>query len=240
MTELNTGDLIKFGKYDWRVLDVQNGKALFLSERVIEKRKYHGEFAGVTWETCDLRKFLNGEFLERFSAPERAKIAEAKVINSDNPWFKTPGGNDTLDRVFLLSLDELVRYFGDSGQLNSETPDDNDLINDRFNPLRIAVNAKDKPLHWWLRSPGSSNEYDESKLPPEERGRSYCAASVDTYGRIYVRGFSVNNGVINDADFEIYGSSRSDQKFDADSHSWFIRPAMWLTLENCTATVSNG
>ncbi|MCL2026723.1 MAG: DUF6273 domain-containing protein [Leptospirales bacterium] len=81
----------------------------------------------VTWEDCDLRKVLHGIFLkEYFTLEERAKIVEVTNENPDNPWFKNPrssnvqtarfvaGGKPTKDKVFLLSLPELFRYFGDS------------------------------------------------------------------------------------------------------------------------------
>ena len=38
---LRSGDTLCFGKHDWRVLDIHNGNALLLSEKIIEKRKYH-------------------------------------------------------------------------------------------------------------------------------------------------------------------------------------------------------
>ncbi len=33
------------------------------------------------------------------------------VANEDNPIFGTPGGNDTSDKIWLLSLGELEKYF---------------------------------------------------------------------------------------------------------------------------------
>ena len=37
------GGKIKFGKYDWYVLDKQNDKMLIITEKVIEKRAYHNK-----------------------------------------------------------------------------------------------------------------------------------------------------------------------------------------------------
>ena len=44
----NIGDIIQFGGHDWRVLDVRDGKALLLSDKIIEKRPYHDEYEDVT------------------------------------------------------------------------------------------------------------------------------------------------------------------------------------------------
>jgi len=56
------GDIIPFGQWDWRVLAVENGKALLITQDVIELRSYHNEKVDVTWETCELRAYLNGAF----------------------------------------------------------------------------------------------------------------------------------------------------------------------------------
>jgi serine/threonine protein kinase len=119
----HVGDIVNFGRYysQWRVLDVQDGKALLLSEYVIEDRAYHGEWSAdtpdreyeTTWAECDLRAYLNGEFLDRyFSEDERSQIAETYIVNDDNPWtwqwelyITRSGGDNTTDRVFLLSVE---------------------------------------------------------------------------------------------------------------------------------------
>lgn len=36
-----SGAKIRFGKYDWYVLDEQDDRALIITEKVIEKRPYH-------------------------------------------------------------------------------------------------------------------------------------------------------------------------------------------------------
>ncbi|MDR0474164.1 MAG: DUF6273 domain-containing protein, partial [Treponema sp.] len=59
--------IIRFGGYTWRVLDVQGGEALIITEEVIEQRKYNNVYKDVSWETCDLRKYLNGGFLRKFT-----------------------------------------------------------------------------------------------------------------------------------------------------------------------------
>lgn len=119
---MKTGDIIPFGKYEWRVLDVQNGKALLLSEKIIEQRAYHDPFASspplsdeITWETCTLRGYLNGKFYNSFSEEDKARIIETTIKNPDNLWYGTIGGNDTRDKIFLLSIEEADRYFGNSG-----------------------------------------------------------------------------------------------------------------------------
>ena len=120
---LAVGDIMEFGGYEWRVLELKGGKALVLSDKVLFKMPYQKPLSGyefyitpITWEECDLRQYLNGEFYDAsFSVEEKLLIAETALINHDNPWSGEPGGNNTIDKVFLLSTDEVLRYFGYNG-----------------------------------------------------------------------------------------------------------------------------
>lgn len=159
------GGKIRFGKYDWFVLDKQEDKMLIITEKVIEKRLYHHEEAEITWETCDMRRYLNGEFYNSFDESERARILEVTNENPDNPWYGTKGGNPTQDKIFLLSIDEVIKYFGDSGQLKTRYmyPNCNwckdkflPWIDDEFNINRRAVDDEGIVRFWRLRSPGSN------------------------------------------------------------------------------------
>jgi len=156
------GDIIEFGGKGWLVLDVQEGglfeshRVLIITQDIIGQRTYHGRWTSITWETNDIRNYLNNDFYGRFTAEERQRIAQTAVANYDNPWFGTPGGNDTTDKIFLLSLDELVKYFGDSGQLAHRNHPDNQPwrgFHDRYTGVRVAYSAEG-PGWWWLRSPG--------------------------------------------------------------------------------------
>ncbi|MDR0248657.1 MAG: DUF6273 domain-containing protein [Oscillospiraceae bacterium] len=154
------GDIMEFGGYEWRVLEVSGGKALLLSEYIIEDRLYHDAYAEVTWADCDLRAYLNGEFYLGFSEGDRAKITQTRSSNKDNQWYGTPGGDDTDDYIFLLSLEEVVRYFGDSGQLANRPSEDAKYIDDQYNEARLAYTLDGVQWAWWLRSPG----YDVSNI----------------------------------------------------------------------------
>jgi hypothetical protein len=200
-SESKVGEIVEFGGIEWRVLELSEGKVLLLSEYVLEYRAYNEELTDVTWETCTLRSYLNGEFLNRFSESDRARIAPTRNSNKDNQWSGIPGGNDTDDYIFLLSLEEVVRYFGDSGQLANMPGDAYGGINDQYNEARIAYSAVESPWGepagiasvWWLRSPGSTSD-------------SFGGAYVLGGGNIYVYGVTV------------LGDTG-------------VRPALWLNLE---------
>jgi len=166
---------IQFGAYKWRVLDVQGDKALMITEGVVEKRPYNDAWIGVTWETCTLRKYLNGEFLQKFTEEERRKITETQIRNPDNLWCGTEGGRDTVDKVFLLSLEEVDRYFGDSGDYKNKRGVGKYYFSNAHDSDRQAKFGKEV-CWWWLRSPGDLSD---------------LAAYVDDDGYVYVIGGSV-------------------------------------------------
>ena len=155
---VRVGDIIHFGGHNWRVLDVQDGRALIISENIIERRAYHAWDERITWEHSTLRHYLNNEFLNSFNATDRARITETRVINNNNPWFGTNGGNDTTDRIFLLSLEEVVRYFGNSGRLANQNHPNNENwgFHDQYNTARVARERNGNDWFWWLRSPSYS------------------------------------------------------------------------------------
>ncbi|MCD7890247.1 MAG: DUF6273 domain-containing protein [Ruminococcus sp.] len=124
------GDVIEFGGYSWIVLDKTEDTMLIITEDTIEAKAYNLDYDGVTWEECTLRTYLNGTFYDSFSEEEQMMIAETKSTNFDNSKYGTDGGNDTTDKIFLLSLDEAEEYM---------TEDE----------------RKAKGL-WWLRSPGGT------------------------------------------------------------------------------------
>jgi len=160
-SDTQVGDVIQFGGRDWRVLDVQSDRILIITEHLIENRPYHSDNRnGTIWANGDLRLYLNGEFYHSFSADDRARIVAVTNQNLDNQWAGTSGGGSTFDNIFLLSIDEVVRYFGDSGQFQTGISNEEYWISDEYNANRMAFHADSVGGNlgdvWWLRSPGQS------------------------------------------------------------------------------------
>ena len=117
---INEGDTISFGSYIWRVLEVKDNSVLILTETTIGKAPYHDIAGDTTWEQCNLRKYLNNDFYGKFSEKEKARIIKTKITDRNNPWYDVKCGKPTFDNVFLLSYDDVIRYFGDSGILQNK------------------------------------------------------------------------------------------------------------------------
>ena len=124
---INVGDTVYYGNYEqdgnkkngkedilWRVLDVNNGKALLISDKIIAFRKYNKEDLNITWENSSIREWLNTKFVDTaFSDYEKNILYRKYVVNDNNEEFGVSGGNDTKDSVFLLSIYEAENYFND-------------------------------------------------------------------------------------------------------------------------------
>lgn len=117
----------------WRVLDVQPGRALLLSELILNKLPFNADYDDVRWAACSLRAYLNDGFLSHFSAEVQARLL---TVHLDDGLTAGVAGNETpcLDRVFLLSTSEAVLY----------------LASDLERATTYQGNAKP----WWLRSKG--------------------------------------------------------------------------------------
>jgi hypothetical protein len=178
--QLKKWEPFTFGGYEWLVLDVQPDKALLLSKDCVEKRQYHLLYTDITWEYCTLRQYLNREFFGKFSTTDQHKILTTSNYNPNNPWYGTNGGSTTDDKIFLLSLDEVIECFGDSTakeQLKNR-PGNNRWINSVHFQKEITANMGNTPRLWWLRSPGIAVH----------------AAGVNTGGIVSVYGSRVDNG----------------------------------------------
>lgn len=138
-------------KIDWTIVERRDGMALLVGPGLAMKR-YHETAEKVTWETCDLRQWLNGEFYDAaFSDLEKSLIVETLITNPDNPHNGTDGGNDTLDRVFLLSLDEAMYYFPNE--------DDRETDGTEAAVAQGATRDRYKCVSWLTRTPGRTNLY---------------------------------------------------------------------------------
>lgn len=182
-SDVAAGDIIRLGSYeqdmnasngaesiDWQVLCVEGDKALVVSRYALANMPYHEEKLEISWENCSLRAWLNGDFYNNaFTEEEGELIINTSLENSDNPEYKTEGGNDTYDKLFLLSIEEANEYFATNGKRKSFGTDAVTQYEEEYN-LEGSV-------WWWLRSPG-----DESAF----------AANVGPDGSIYTKGASVS------------------------------------------------
>ena len=120
------GDTLRFGRYTWEVLSVENGQALLLTQNAVMKKEYHhdSQARGAEWAKCTLRKFLNRSFLSStFSPAEQSLIQEhshdnAQITYSDYSGIKEKNPlTPTQDKVFVLSVDEVKKFLPEKRRL---------------------------------------------------------------------------------------------------------------------------
>lgn len=157
----------------WRVLSNTGGQLFLLADQNLDVFQYHTEEETVTWETSTMRSWLNGyrassntggdngtdytgdNFLDAaFSAKEQNAIVVTAVVNDDNPDYGTDGGNDTNDRIFLLSISDVSNrnYFPSYTNFSTNT-----AYVAGGGKLGKGMNGTGEPDWWWLRSPGFYN-----------------------------------------------------------------------------------
>jgi hypothetical protein len=140
LSDASVGDIVVFGDLRWYVIAKTDTGCTLLCEKPVIKSPFNeaGYHTTGTWEDSTLRAWLNKKFYNTFTEEEKALIAKTHNINPDNREYGTPGGNDTDDHIFLLSVDEAnvldkkVRHCGYWYGMDHQW--------------------------WWLRSPGNKQD----------------------------------------------------------------------------------
>ncbi len=187
------GDIVYFGSYEWDnntsngkediewlVLAKENGKVLVISKQALDCQKYNSIYTAVTWENCSLRTWMNGTFLNNaFSADEQAKIATMNVSADKNLEYSTNPGNATKDKIFLLSITEVEKYFT-TDESRKCLPTAYAKAQGAYTSDSYKTASGEATCWWWLRSPGSDH---------------YLAAYVYYDGSVNYIGCSVRNAI---------------------------------------------
>ena len=97
---LGDGDVLYFGTYNnkpiaWKIMKTESNKMLLLAEKPIVQKPFTDDIKKITWETSSLRNWLNDEFINSFSVEQQNQIISTTIGNTN-------------DKVFLLSVDEIV------------------------------------------------------------------------------------------------------------------------------------
>ena len=163
MNGFTAGETITFGHYpqrgdgaepepvEWIVLDIDRNVVTLISKCALDAMPYSGNEPIVSWESCTLRKWLNSHFVDvAFNDDEWAMLFSVKVMAGVNPAFSTDPGNDTQDRVYLLSLEEAEWFF--------RSNEDRICAATAYAKARGAKTNRVDSCLWWLRSPGRQQD----------------------------------------------------------------------------------
>lgn len=178
----SVGDTITFGAYEqdnntsngkeaieWTVLDKDGMSLLLISKQALDCQQYNTSYTDVTWESCSLRKWMNGTFLNKaFNAEEQAQIQNTTVSADKNPEYNTNPGNATTDKVFLLSINEVEKYFN-SDEARKCAPTAYAKAQGAYTSDIYKTASGAATCWWWLRSPGdnqstAANVYNDGSV----------------------------------------------------------------------------
>lgn len=173
------GQILEFGRYPqgsdggilpikWRVLDINNKKALLLSVYGLEVKSYKnrykkGDWGYTSWSKSGIRRWLNNDFYtQAFSDKETERIIASEndnVIHVEydrRPRIRTRHAVSTTDNVFLLSVSDVELYLG----LKKNTKVEDLNANVELTEMANTLSFSDKDLYY-LRL----NKYTAVKVP---------------------------------------------------------------------------
>lgn len=215
----------------WRVIDKKDGKILILCDKLIDSFSFNynpnlSNLNQVTWENSSLREFLNNEFLDMmFTEEEKAlvqtsinenKAANEKLLEqwgsfedqdgipySEQTYQVKEDDPDTEDKVFLLSYQEVLKYFGE--------PTEEYEGNGGYPYTIMKANPKWKAL--------VTKTVDENKIGYYEFDTRYGAWMTRT----------LSTALNEDGPLVTYITSEGEVFNYYTYTPMFIRPAMWIT-----------
>ena len=231
--EPTVGGLFPFGHYEqdndkdndpanilWVVLELDDEKMVLLSRDGLAARPYNEEGGDATWESCSLRQWLNGDFLnEAFSEEEQAMLATVGISADGNPEYPGPAGNDTEDRVYLPSIQE-VEAWDLYDNLSFCYPSNHAMAHGARRGMNGACS-------WWLRTPG------------REASNVAC---VSDYGHVFAEGISSDRGdILVRPMITVRLPEREAESAAPDALSWrgYDLLAAWLTTDPSDIGIPN-
>jgi len=151
----NTGNGAE--KIEWLVLDAdkENNRLLLISRYCLDSVQYNTTSDYMFWSKSSIRTWLNNTFYAgAFSYEEQGHILSTNVKNENNAKLGTYAGEDTTDKIFLLSESEVTKYFPKQADAIAKA------TKYAQNQGVIAETAKATKgnCEWWLRTPGKTND----------------------------------------------------------------------------------
>lgn len=176
-SDSTTYHYFKYEPIKWRVLNVNGNDVFLLADKGLDDQKYNTEYTSVTWETSTIRSWLNGygassnacgtdysgkNFMDTaFGSSEQSAIKTTAVINNNNLNYGTNGGNNTNDKIFLLSESEAYTDSATSYGFDSSYSEYDPARRSKSSTYAKAMGTWSSTstaywgnCWWWLRSPG--------------------------------------------------------------------------------------
>lgn len=177
----------KYEPIKWRVLEVEGNRAFLMADGALDTRMYSSGDEGLVWANSDMRSWLNGysaefnregadytedNFIDKaFTKREQSAILLSEVVNADNKEYGTEAGENTEDKIYLLSEEELLNesYGFEPNEDNNDYARRlwDDLMSDYVIQRGASYSTRttgwteEMQMHaamWWTRTPGCDDD----------------------------------------------------------------------------------
>ena len=160
------GSYVYFGSYEqdgnldngpepirWQVVEKFSHCIKLVSTEVLDARTFNNSLQNTTWETSDIRAWLNGDFYEKsFENWEKDLLEVAFVPNKAYGYGTTE--KSTYDHVTLLDYNEVITYFGSrDGYARQARPTQYAKMCGAY------VHNAYGTSWWWMRTQGETLKY---------------------------------------------------------------------------------
>ena len=142
----------------WRILRQDGNYALLLADKILDSGKYYkGEES--SWETSDLRNWLNSKFYATAFNEREQKAIQVQILqNGDgkDPILLTT--NTTMDKVFVPSHDDMLRSeYGFGNAAYNEADDARIASNTKYTAGKPGMYSSTECADaYWLRNSSNS------------------------------------------------------------------------------------
>ena len=208
---------------EWLLLCRDDNKALLVSKHILDYLEYSVSLdRHITWKESSLRAYANNSFYNSaFGDKDKLVILSNKYMNYDNPVYSSSEESETIDKVAILSFDEIMKYFDiDYSECvrdivtDYKVPSSNKLATSlttyaskklKSEKLRIKTSREND---FWLRNQGRSGE----ELFDKYNSAMYARETVDLKG----------------APYDIY--SIEDPTHSMRNYKLGFRPIIWVDI----------
>ena len=184
------------------VVNNENDMILAVSKYCLDNKAYNESesYASTDWEHCSLRQWLNDDFYNSsFTDDEKAWICATNLQNHDAEFYYLPGGDNTVDHVFLLSCGDIAANYDGY----------------RFTLMRMSYNDDNS---WMMLTTSNQNNYDLLK-----------AAQTSYAKEVYIKAQAESWGLTNEEDAraqyaeleEEYGENASNWWLRTRGDNWY-------------------
>ena len=92
----------------WWIIGSDANNYKVLSDMLLDCKPYNNTLETVSWDTCSLKEWTNGEFYNKcFNESEKVYITEHKTPAGWNYYFNFTLGKDTMDKVAMITASSL-------------------------------------------------------------------------------------------------------------------------------------